>query len=76
MSPYITLLILCAVSALLLALAFFSPWHKQATGLCLLWLAASLPIMYFSDFSRNFILLFYLISAAAGLVYLAGGEKK
>lgn len=77
MSPYILLLILCAVSAALLAQCFFSRWWSNlGTYICLVWLAAALPIMYFADMSRNHILLFYLVSGAVGLAYHLGGEKK
>lgn len=77
MSPYLTLLILFAVSALLLALCFFCPrWSKTGTYICLGWLAMALPLMYFIGLTREEILLFYLLSGAAGLVYMTGGEKK
>lgn len=77
MSPYLILLILCAVSALLLALICFSPRAGRiGTGLCLAWLAAALPVMYFLDIERKGILLFYLVSAAIGLVFMTGGKER
>ncbi len=77
MSPYILLIILCGISAALLAQCYFSRWWSNlGTYVCLVWLAAALPIMYFSDMDRELILLFYLISGAIGLIYQAGGKKK
>lgn len=77
MSPYLTLLILCAVSGGLLALSYFSPWgSKLGSWLLLVWLLLSLPVMYFTGLDRELILLFYMISGAIGLIIQAGGEKK
>ncbi len=77
MSPYITLILLCAVSGALLALSYFSRWWSNlGSYLLLIWMALALPIMYFIDLDRDFILLFYMISAAFGLGIQAGGEKK
>ncbi len=77
MSPYLTLALLCAVSAALLALSYFSRWWSNlGSYLLLIWMALSLPIMYFADLDRELILLFYMISAAVGLGIQAGGEKK
>ena len=77
MSPYLILIILCAVSGGLLALSYYSRWWSNLGSYILLfWLAASLPIMYFTALDRKLILLFYMISAAIGLAIQAGGAKK
>ena len=71
-----TLLILCAVSMVLMALGTFVPrLGKACAGLCLLWLAAALPLMFFLELGARHVLLFYLISAALGLIFLYGGKK-
>ncbi len=78
MSPVLTFLILCAVSALLLAGASFLP--RTAAKICsvvlLIWLAASLPLLYFTMLDEKYVLLFYLVSGAFGLLFRLGGEAK
>lgn len=78
MSSVVTFLILCAVSALLLAGGIFlpRPWANVCAVLMLLWLAAALPILYFSMLDESYVLLFYLISGAIGLLLQWGGGKK
>lgn len=78
MSPVLTFLILCAVSAALLAGATFLPplFAKICAVLMLLWLAAALPLLYFSMLGEQYVLLFYLVSGAIGLLLRLGGEKK
>lgn len=78
MSSVVTFLILCAVSALLLTGATFlpRPWANVCAVLILLWLAAALPILFFSMLEENYVLLFYLVSGAIGLLLRLGGGKK
>ena len=76
MLPIYTLLILCAVSTVLTALGCFVPGlGKICAGLCLLWLAAALPLLFFLNLSARHVLLFYLISGALGMIFLFGGKK-
>ena len=76
MLPIYTVLILCAVSALLLAGGCFLPrLAKPCAVLTVVWLAAAMPIMFFSEVDMEHMLLFYLISAALGLIFLFGGKK-
>ena len=76
MLPIYTLLILCAVSAVLLALGCFVPGLGKVCGvLCVFWLAAALPLLFFLELSARHALLFYLISGALGLIFLHGGKK-
>ena len=76
MSSTLIILILCAVSALVLSLAVYSPLHRLGTVLTFVWLAAALPVCYFCALNDRQVLVFYLISAACGLCCLIGGEKK
>ncbi len=78
MSPVATFLILCGVSAALLAAASFlpRPWALAGAVLLLVWLAAALPVMYFCMLGEKYVLLFYLISGACGLLFRLGGERK
>ena len=76
MTPILTMLILCAVSAVLLALGCFVPGLGKVCGaLCVLWLAGALPLLFFLNLSARHALLFYLISGALGLIFLYGGKK-
>lgn len=77
MSSVLTFLILCAVSALLLAGTQFlpRPWAGVCTVLTLVWLAASLPVMYFTMLGDKYVLLFYLVSGAVGLLLRLGGDR-
>ena len=76
MLPIYTVLILCAVSALLLAGGCFIPrLSKVCAALTVLWLAAAMPIMFFTEVDMRHMLLFYLVSGALGLIFLFGGKK-
>ena len=71
-----TTLILSAVSAALMGLGCLVRPLKRVCGvLCLLWLAAALPLLFFLDIPSQLVLLFYLISAAAGLLFNMGGRR-
>lgn len=78
MSPVVTFLILCGVSVVLLAAASYlpRPWALVGSILLLIWLAAALPVMYFTMLSEKYVLLFYLVSGAFGLIFRLGGGKK
>lgn len=78
MSPVLTFLILCAVSAALMSGATFlsRPWATVCAVAMLLWLAAALPLLYFTMLDEQYVLLFYLISGAVGLLLWLGGDKK
>lgn len=77
MSSTLIIIILCAVSAGVLALAVFTPLHRLGTALTFLWLAAALPVCYFCALTDKLVFVFYLISAAIALGYLCiGGERK
>lgn len=68
-------LILAAVSAVLVGLGrFVRPLARICGIACLVWLAAALPVMLFLDLDSQHVLLFYLISAAAGLILHFGGK--
>ncbi len=75
MSPFLTTLILCAVSGLLMALARYVRRLGRVCGvLCLLWLAAALPVFFFLNIGWEYVLLFYLTSGTLGLIFLYGGK--
>ena len=75
MSPFLTTLILCAVSGLLMALARYVPFLGRIGGvLCLLWLAAALPVFFFLNLGWAYVLLFYLTSGTLGLIFVYGGK--
>lgn len=77
MSSTLIIVILCAVSTAVLALAVFSPVHRLGTVLSYIWLAAALPVCYFCALTDKQVFLFYLISGALALGYLCiGGERK
>lgn len=78
MSPVLTFLILCAVSAALMSGATFlpRPWATVCAVAMLLWLAAALPLLYFTMLGEQYVLLFYLVSGAVGLLLWLGGDKK
>lgn len=77
MSSTLIIVILCAVSAAVLALAVFSPVHRLGTVLSYIWLAAALPVCYFCALTDKQVFLFYLISGALALGYWCiGGERK
>ena len=68
-------LILSAVSVVLFGLGrFVRPLTRVCGVLGLVWLAAALPLMLFLDVDARNVLLFYLISAAAGLIVHFGGR--
>ena len=76
MSMYLKLLILCLISAGVLALAVFGKRVRLGTALCFVWLAASLPLCFFLALDDKSTLLFYLITALLGFAYLTGGKHK
>lgn len=78
MSPVVTFLILCGVSVVLLAAVSYlpRPWALVGDALLLVWLAAALPILYFTMLGEKYVLLFYLVSGAFGLIFRLGGGKK
>ena len=64
------------VSGVLLALGYFvRPLRKAAGVLLLAWMAAALPILFFSNVPAQNVLLFYLLSAVLGLIFSFGGKK-
>ena len=68
-------LILSAVSAVLVGLGrFVRPLTRICGVLCLVWLAAALPVMFFLNLDSQHVLLFYLLSAAMGLIIHFGGK--
>lgn len=68
-------LLLSAVSGVLTALGcFVRPLGRLCAVLCLVWLAAALPVMFFLKLAFEYVLLFYLISSALGLIFLLGGR--
>ena len=70
-----TTLIMAAVSAALMGSGCLAhPLGRVCGILCLLWLAAALPILYFLNIPSRLVLLFYLLSAAAGLIFNIGGR--
>ena len=75
MLPFYTLLILCAISGVLLALAVFAPPGRLWSALSLLWLAGALPALFFLGMDWRHVLLFYLISGGLGLLFLMGGKR-
>ncbi len=71
----ITTLILSAVSAVLTGLGcFVRPLGRVCAVLCLFWLAAALPLMLVLNLSSEYVLLFYVLSGALGLIFLYGGR--
>lgn len=75
MSPFLITMILSAVSGLLLALGrFVRPLGRVCGVLSFLWLGAVLPILFFLNIGWEYVLLFYLISATLGLIFLYGGK--
>ena len=74
-SALATTLILSAISAVILALGRFVRPLSRVCGLAgLVWLAAALPVMFFLNLDAEHVLLFYLISAAIGLILHFGGK--
>lgn len=74
-SALATTLILSAVSAVILGLGrFIRPLGRLCSVAGLIWLAAALPVMFFLDLEARYVLLFYLISAAVGLIFQFGGK--
>ena len=68
-------LIMSGVSLVILALGrFVRPLTRICGAACLVWLAAALPILFFTDVDSQHVLLFYLISAALGLIIHFGGK--
>ena len=68
-------LILSAVSALIIGLGrFVRPLARICGIVCLVWLAAALPLMFFLNLNSQHVLLFYLISSALGLIFHFGGR--
>lgn len=77
MSAFVTTLILSAVSGLLTGLGcFVRPLGRVCAVLCLVWLAAALPVMFFLNLASEYVLMFYLISGALGLIFLYGGRPE
>ncbi len=77
MSAFVTTLILSAVSGLLTGLGCFArPLGRVCAVLCLVWLAAALPVMFFLKLASEYVLMFYLISGALGLIFLYGGRPE
>lgn len=76
MSDLSIVLIMSGVSLILfLAGRLIRPITKAVGLLCLFWLAATLPILFFLDVDPRHVLLFYLLSAAIGLISHYGGRK-
>ena len=70
-----TTLVLFAVSALILGLGrFVRPLGRVCGILGLVWMAAALPLMFFLNLDSQHVLLFYLLSAAIGLIFHMGGR--
>ena len=75
MSPLYMTLILSAVSGLLIALGrFVKPLGRVCGVLCVLWVAAALPVFFFLNIGWEYVMLFYLLSAGMGLIFLYGGK--
>ena len=71
-----TILILAGISAVLQALGFFVRSLRKAAGVVLLvWMAATLPLLFFLGVSAEGVLLFYILSALFGLIFSFGGKK-
>lgn len=74
-SSLLTTLLLAAVSGVLTGLGcFVRPLGRICAVLCFVWLAAALPIMFFLSLAAEYVLIFYLISSALGLIFLFGGR--
>ena len=72
---FLLTLLLAAVSGVLTALGcFVRPLGQVCAVLCLVWLALALPVMFFLNLASEYVLLFYLISSALGLIFLLGGR--
>lgn len=74
MSTLSVTLIMSACSCLLLGLSLIRPLRTVCGVLCYLWLIAALPILFFSNIPSMQVLLFYLLSALAGLIVNIGGK--
>lgn len=75
MSDLSIVLIMSGVSLAIFALGrFVRPLTRPCGVLGLVWLAAALPIMLFADVDSRHVLLYYLISAAIGLIIHFGGK--
>ncbi len=74
-SPFLTTLLLSAVSAALMGLGCLTRLKRVCGVLCIVWLAAALPLLFFLNIPSQMVLLFYLISAAAGLLFNMGGRR-
>ena len=75
MSPFYMTLLLSSVSGLLIALGrFVKPLGRVCGVLCVLWLAAALPVFFFLNISWEYVMLFFLLSSAFGLIFLYGGK--
>ena len=71
-----TILILAGISAVLQTLGFFVRSLRKAAGVVLLvWMAATLPLLFFLGVSAEGVLLFYILSALFGLIFSFGGKK-
>ena len=76
MSTLTTTLLLAAVSVVLLgAGCLIRPLSRICGILLLVWLAAALPLLFFLNIPAQQVLLFYLISAAAGILFNIGGKR-
>ncbi len=75
MSELVKTFLLAAVSGLLFGLGcLVRPLRRVGSVLCLLWLGAALPVMFFLGLSNEYVLLFYILSAVLGLLFLYGGK--
>ena len=76
MSAFFKMVLLCAPSVILLGLGtWVKTYNRIWRAACLIWLAAALPVMFFMGLEEEELLLFYLVSAAAGLLFRTGGER-
>ena len=74
-SARVTTFSLAAVAAVILGLGrFVRPLGRICGVVGLVWLAAALPVMFFLNLDSQHVLLFYLLSAAVGLVFHMGGR--
>ena len=74
-SALATTFILAGISALILGVGrFVRPLAKPFAIAGLVWLAAALPVMFFLNLNSRYVLLFYLLSAAVGLILHFGGK--
>ena len=76
-NAFTTTLLLAAVSCIIQGLGYLIPRLTRVCGvICLIWLAVSLPLMFFLDISSEYVMLFYLLSALAGLAFNVRGRPE